>query len=182
MKNRFQLIASTITCVVLVFCITLIFSCKKDSKIAYNSTTTNQPCAKITCLNGGTCLNGICQCAVGFEGTNCNTAWSKKFTGYYLVNDNCYTGSATKYVDITDDATRPEIIKFNNMGILCPTSIIEATIGPEKTTFNIPIQNVCGNNYMSGNGNINGKIINIYLHNRDTVLHTTTNCTLVLSK
>ena len=29
------------------------------------------PCAGITCLNGGTCSNGVCQCPQGYTGTYC---------------------------------------------------------------------------------------------------------------
>lgn len=31
------------------------------------------PCAGVTCLNGGTCVNGSCNCTTGYTGSNCGT-------------------------------------------------------------------------------------------------------------
>lgn len=31
------------------------------------------PCASVTCENGGTCVDGTCECAAGFEGESCAT-------------------------------------------------------------------------------------------------------------
>lgn len=39
-------------------------SCKKEDPIV-------DPCANITCLNGGTCVNGTCNCPPGYSGTLC---------------------------------------------------------------------------------------------------------------
>lgn len=36
-------------------------ACKKDD-----------PCDGITCVNGGTCANGSCNCPTGFEGSDCS--------------------------------------------------------------------------------------------------------------
>ena len=41
----------------------LISSCKKETK---------DPCEGITCLNGGTCANGSCNCPQGYSGSNCS--------------------------------------------------------------------------------------------------------------
>lgn len=34
----------------------------------------NDPCEDVTCENGGTCVDGGCDCPEGFTGTNCETA------------------------------------------------------------------------------------------------------------
>jgi hypothetical protein len=46
-------------------------------------------CENITCLNGGTCRNGRCQCPVGFEGVRCETKWTDRWIGTYTVDDRC---------------------------------------------------------------------------------------------
>jgi hypothetical protein len=45
----------------LSFSLVLISSCKKDD-----------PCEQISCLNGGTCVNGSCDCPQGFSGPDCS--------------------------------------------------------------------------------------------------------------
>lgn len=44
----------------------LFSNCSKD-------TTLSDPCANVTCLNGGTCANGSCNCPTGFTGSDCGT-------------------------------------------------------------------------------------------------------------
>jgi hypothetical protein len=39
-------------------------SCKKDEP--------KDPCSGITCLNGGTCANGACNCPPGYAGSDCS--------------------------------------------------------------------------------------------------------------
>lgn len=51
-------------------------SCKKEDKSASpnsnsGSTSPVDKCAGITCYNGGTCTDGICQCPQGYGGTYC---------------------------------------------------------------------------------------------------------------
>jgi hypothetical protein len=55
----------------------LVLSCEQGS------------CENITCLNGGTCRNGRCQCPVGFEGVRCETKWTDWWIGTYTVDDRC---------------------------------------------------------------------------------------------
>ena len=40
-------------------------SCKKDDPEPVD------PCENVTCLNGGTCVNGACDCADGYSGPSC---------------------------------------------------------------------------------------------------------------
>lgn len=39
----------------------LLFACQK-----------NDPCENITCLNGGACANGLCNCEEGYTGSDCS--------------------------------------------------------------------------------------------------------------
>jgi hypothetical protein len=42
----------------------LLESCNKDEEIL-------DPCANVTCQNGGDCNDGSCDCPEGFSGVNC---------------------------------------------------------------------------------------------------------------
>ncbi len=45
---------------------------KKSDKATVNITVVApDPCKNITCLNGGTCANGICNCPIGYTGSDC---------------------------------------------------------------------------------------------------------------
>lgn len=37
----------------------------------FNSCKKDDPCEGVTCLNGGTCVNGECDCPDGYSGPNC---------------------------------------------------------------------------------------------------------------
>lgn len=52
---------SLFTLLLVVF---LAAGCDKDS---------SDPCEGVTCLNGGVCLDGSCDCPDGYTGTNCTT-------------------------------------------------------------------------------------------------------------
>lgn len=165
-----------------VFIVTAFVACKKKD-IEYNDTTNIRPCENIICLNGGTCNDGVCYCAAGFEGKNCAQRWSDRFVGNYKATDECYTGSSEYYfVNILPFPNYASKINIQNLGTACPGQILEASINPERTSFKIPMQQICGNNYIGGEGSINGDYINIYLEQRDTILHTSNNCSIVLDK
>ncbi|MEZ5047289.1 MAG: hypothetical protein R2831_09900 [Chitinophagaceae bacterium] len=171
------------TSIVVLFTFSIVFfqSCKKKD-IKYNDTTTVQPCKDVVCFNGGNCFNGLCQCPDGFEDAHCSTKWSAKFIGSYDVLDDCNTNSNLYTVfigDVSGDATQ---LRLNNLGVLCSNAIINATITPEKTSFVIPMQNTCANYYVSGQGNYFEGSINISLSYRDTLAHTTTLCSMYLTK
>jgi hypothetical protein len=70
---------------VLLFGFTLYFSaCQPDACVTRAT----------ECKNGGTCRDGDCVCALGYEGDSCQFTVNKKFDGYYacavatLVKDN----------------------------------------------------------------------------------------------
>lgn len=180
--KKLNIVLGTSAFVFAFFSLILLVSCNKG-KTKYNDTTLVRPCDNVICLNGGTCTDGICYCPQGFEGTQCATRWSDKFVGNYIVDDACDTSAAGFYeAVINPDAAYAYKLRLFQVGLFCPGKIIEAIINPEKTSFNIPSQNTCGNVYISGNGNLNGNFINIYLATRDTMLHTGNNCSLILSR
>lgn len=52
---------------------TVINSKGSDQNIQSITILENDPCANVTCLNGGVCIDGSCNCPDGFTGPNCGT-------------------------------------------------------------------------------------------------------------
>jgi hypothetical protein len=181
MKNL-KIVATTFLSIVLCFTMVLFTACEKDA--TKNSTTNLQPCKNVICLNGGACSDGVCNCAVGYEGLKCETRWSDKFIGNYQAQDECYAGTSTPYysVSISSVVDYANKIRIYNLGTNCTAQNISATINPEKTSFTIPLQNTCGNIWYTGTGNISLQEINIYLIARDSVMHTSKPCSILLHK
>lgn len=61
----------------LVSILILSLACNKKDNTSSNN------CKNVTCLNGGTCVNGTCSCSSGYEGTDCSGVIRKKFIGTY---------------------------------------------------------------------------------------------------
>jgi hypothetical protein len=179
MMNQIKTICSTALIVSLVFGMALFTACDKDIK--YNGTTLVRPCDNVICFNGGACLDGQCKCTQGFEGDKCTIKWSDKFVGSYQASDVCQNGIFYNVLinPVPDFAWK---IKLQNLGKFCPGTTITAEINPEKTSFIIPLQNTCGNFYLSGDGNLSGGFINVNLKNRDSLNHTTEQCSILLNK
>jgi len=179
--KKIRIILSTFLIISISFSVVLFVSCNKG-KTKYNDSTLIHPCDNVICLNGGTCTDGLCYCPQGFEGPKCATKWSDKFVGSYIADDACDTTAGYYNVSISADPDYAYKLRLINVGLACPGSILNAIINPEKTTFAIPIQHVCGDLYLSGNGNLNGKYVNIYLTARDTIAHLSNQCSIVLNK
>jgi hypothetical protein len=61
--------------------VVLYSSCEKD------------PCKGVTCLNGGSCYNGVCSCQTGFEGPLCADKMTTRFVGAYAGYSTCNNGA-----------------------------------------------------------------------------------------
>jgi hypothetical protein len=123
---------------------------------------TPDPCKDVICNNGGSCLDGACQCASGFEGTNCQTLSRAKFIGTYNCSDACSTGSGT-YVNTISASADSMKITFGNMSglttaLATPTSVFATVSG---SNFTIPSQPVVGAvaTSIAGSGSMSGSII-----------------------
>jgi hypothetical protein len=102
MKNIFSILLSLF--------ITILFldSCKKDDK--------DNPCASITCENGGTCNNGTCDCPSGYSGNKCQTLTNP------CANVTCLNGGTC------------------SVGICnCPAGYTGANCGTQKTPTKIRV-------------------------------------------
>ncbi len=81
------------------------------------SSCSEDNCEDVVCQNGGICNDGICDCAAGFKGTNCETLLNEKFRGTYRFydvdnNNTLYTGE----LDITPTAADPLAMNIRNFG------------------------------------------------------------------
>ena len=67
------------------------------------------PCKDVSCQNGGTCDEGVCDCPAGFEGSDCSEAARDKFIGTFTVNESCNSGASSYDIIITEGAGNTSI-------------------------------------------------------------------------
>lgn len=163
--------------------VSLFMSSCTEPDFDYNVTTYYRPCENVYCLNGGSCLDGRCICPDGYEGESCEIKWNERFIGDYHAYDDCYTGAGDFYnSQISAVVTSPDMIRLTNVGTVCASATLNAVVSPEKTSFQIPPQNTCGDIWVSGSGNLNNNSLSIALQARDSVNHSSTHCSMVLDK
>jgi hypothetical protein len=126
-----------------------IVSCKED------------PCADVSCLNGGTCNEGTCACAAGYEGTDCGIEQRAKFIATYNFNESCTSGPYSYTCSISSSSSAVTKVLLNNFADLEGTIISASVSG---TTLNIAQQNFSLNGQnlgIVGTGQINGNLLTI---------------------
>jgi len=109
---------------------TLFFaSCKEDK------------CKDVTCNNGGTCIDGTCECATGYEGTTCDTEARTKFTGTTSTSyrfDDTYNGetAAGDYNAIFTKlaGTDVKLMTITNVGAYGTTMIVPVKVSGSSFT------------------------------------------------
>jgi hypothetical protein len=57
----------------------------------------DKPCDVVVCANSGVCVDGTCDCQLGYEGIHCETAMRDKYLGFYGVNENGTLTGSTQY-------------------------------------------------------------------------------------
>lgn len=77
LRHRLQLLTALIVGIAFLY-----VGCEKDKSYTYVD-----PCADIECLNGGICLDGTCQCPLGFEGKNCEYSWMERYVGEWNITE-----------------------------------------------------------------------------------------------
>lgn len=143
-----------------------------STAIVFNACN-QDPCKDIICKNNGVCRDGVCKCALGFEGPFCATKMYEKFIGtfdgYYRCN-----GLVPKLRTLVV-APEPQPNRVAIYHIFENTDdVMYATINVEKITLDTQ---TVGNYVYSGNGYINGLDITLFvqqLNLTDSVFNTCT--------
>ncbi len=118
---------------------------------------TPDPCKDVVCNNDGTCVDGTCSCATGYEGTDCSTLSRAKVIGVWDVANNSCAGSGGWQVTIGAGSGDLDLTlaNFSHLTCLGAGITVNATMTGENT-FDIPSQTLCsGNITISGSGTFN---------------------------
>lgn len=141
-----KLLKYTLLSVLLIGSTGTFTSCKKD------------PCKDKTCNNGGTCDDGTCLCAAGYEGEECSTQIRSKFLSSYNVSESCPSGNFTYTISITTSSQGISQVLISNFGGYGVS--VNATAS--GSSLNVPTQQVdiSGNSAtFSGSGQLSGNIL-----------------------
>lgn len=113
------------------------------------------PCKDVEC-NNGTCVDGGCQCNVGYEGIVCLERMTEKFVGSYDAVDTCNLGNFPTYtIDITQSTQNITELRIDNLydvnsqGVT--TQIIATVDTADSDHFMFSDQNL-GGNIFDGHG------------------------------
>lgn len=139
-----------------ILCLLVLAACKKD------------PCEELLCQNGGTCMEGICECPAEYEGEFCETLLQVKFLGTYDASYDC--SSAVNKVTVQAVPDSSQLIKIINLGdYACPdpgADFVELIAQIDSNLVNIPEQTVCigsgftGYTYQ-GTGSVSSNLITL---------------------
>lgn len=105
---------------------TLFFaSCKEDK------------CKDVTCNNGGTCIDGSCECATGYEGTKCETAANLKWAGNPYAVVSCQTPpNYNTSITASSDVSKIIITNIANLNLInSNTTTVVATVSQSSVTI-----------------------------------------------
>jgi hypothetical protein len=147
--------------------------------VLFFASCTKDECKDVTCDNGGVCTAGVCDCATGFEGTNCETKMNAKFVASYNGSDVCSSGPYTYTATIAASSTIANGLVINNFGGFGSSFTATATVDGSNVT--IPSQTVSGLT-ISGSGTLNSDATNLQLTYTAFDGTDTDNCTSTWTK
>ncbi|MDX2003565.1 MAG: calcium-binding EGF-like domain-containing protein [Chitinophagales bacterium] len=78
-----------------LFLMALLHSCKEDK------------CEDVSCLNGGTCVDGTCDCPSGFTGADCGTVDTVPTSGPRIIFKFRFDSTQTRLNNLGQPATMP---------------------------------------------------------------------------
>ena len=109
------------------------------SAVIYSSCT-KDACDNLTCLNGGACGGGVCNCPTGYEGAQCQTLSISRFLGTYQGDISC--NSQQQVIDsafITTSSLGPNYVNvtLNNIS----PKVLTGYISNNQSTYSIIVTN-----------------------------------------
>ena len=131
-------------------------------------------CENVICGLRQSCVNGICQCAPGYEGDNCETLARDKFLGQYLVSTSCVQGFApaqypTQVIEDFNEINKIQITNIVGTGLSAEAYI-------DRDLIEIPDQNI-GAGTIFGQGNYDQILQRIIIEYNYSVNGQLSNCT-----
>jgi len=112
-------------------------------------TSCKKGCKKDPCKNGGTCVDGTCNCPNGFEGETCDTEVRGKFYGTYNGLIDCTVGP---------DLSAGLVIRAGSSG--ATSIVIDDGSAPINCTLSGNSFTVNSGQGITGSGQFNGNTLN----------------------
>lgn len=147
-----KIFLSRVAIVAIVLSITAISSCTTDK------------CAEVSCQHYGTCEDGNCKCADGYEGSECQTKANTKFEGAYAGSLDCDFDIESVDITALNVSPRGIEIEFYNGTTGEVDFSLEAAVNGNN--INISEQTVYVDGVpetYSGTGNLNGNTLTLNL-------------------
>lgn len=116
-------------------------------------------CKDVVCNNGGTCVNGNCDCLTGYEGSNCSTVSAASLPGTYTGTESCQpplsssSSWSSTLTQSSNDETKVVISNFGDSGTNVTGQVNKNAITLDATAI--------GSYTVTGTGTINGNVITI---------------------
>lgn len=164
----------------IVFLLSLMcFACEED------------PCAGVSCTNGGTCVEGVgtCDCLPGFEGENCETNTILKFIGSYSADyGNCFATAPDHRVNVSQLSGENRLNIADLGDYACPGGEVNVIADITGDQISIPSQNIdCSGEIIytfSGSGSLSSNTITLSfsVSYETDGMERTDNCTATLTK
>lgn len=171
MMKSFRNIALSALLTVGAFSAVTYTACNKDA------------CKDVVCQNGGVCANGVCTCATGYEGTNCETKSTTKFIGQWSASDVCNGGSPDVYiVTIAQDPSAVDKVLVSNLGNYGCTTGGTISWNGSVNALTLTINDSKCNYQFNATGTYNAATKSVSFNYTAKYATITDNCTATLTK
>ncbi len=139
-------------------------------------------CYNVVCAENQICTNGVCDCAPGFEGADCQELIREKYLGNYQAIDVCPGGTYGYPVTIKTSDEGAQFIILEGFGSFTdPVLAVKAEV-IDTYTFEIPVGNYPGVTIQGGSiGQYDADTGVISISYQSTLASNTETCHLTLN-